>query len=121
MPDLFHVFGSDLAVGATGGLAVAVEPDFTRQRILRRLLTNPGDYIWHPDYGAGLGRFVGQPEQPLRLAAIVRRQIALEAGVAQTPAPEISVAGQVDGSLFLSISYVDAATGLPQTLEHTVT
>lgn len=121
MPDLFHVFGSDLVVAASGDLATASEPDFTRQRILRRFLTNPGDYIWHPDYGAGLPQFVGQPEQPLRIAAIVRRQIALEAGVATSPTPTVAVTYLPTGAVFVAITYSESATGLPQTLNHTVT
>ena len=46
MPDLAHQFGADLVAGATGDLAVVDGPALGRQRVLRRLLTNPGDYIW---------------------------------------------------------------------------
>ena len=61
MPDLAHEFGADLQAGPTGDLALADGAALGRQRVLRRLLTNPGDYIWHPTYGAGLARFVGHP------------------------------------------------------------
>ena len=49
MPDLSHEFGADLLAGPTGDLAVAAGAGLGRQRVLRRLLTNPGDYIWQPD------------------------------------------------------------------------
>ena len=54
MPDINHLWGNDLAFSATGDLATADVPTLTQQRVLRRLLTNPGDYIWELDYGAGL-------------------------------------------------------------------
>lgn len=60
MQDLAHYFGNDLSVSAAGDL-LAVDGDTkTQQRILRRLLTNPGDMMFHPDYGAGLGQWVGK-------------------------------------------------------------
>ena len=50
-----------LRAGAAGDLAPAAGTLRGQQRVLRRLLTNPGDYIWQPGYGAGLGQFVGKP------------------------------------------------------------
>ena len=61
MPDISHQFSADLSLSPTGDLATITAPQLTQQRVLRRLLTNPGDYIWHPSYGAGLAAFVGQP------------------------------------------------------------
>ena len=53
----------------------------TQQRVLRRLLTNPGDYIWQLGYGAGLGQFVGRPGVPAAIAGVAGAQILLEAAV----------------------------------------
>ena len=57
MSDISHQWGSDLSIGPTGDFALVSGAILGQQRVLRRLLTNPGDYIWHPDYGAGLAEF----------------------------------------------------------------
>ena len=43
MVDLALQFGGDLAVGPTGDLELADGSVLTQQRVLRRLLTNPGE------------------------------------------------------------------------------
>ena len=60
MADAFHQWGSDLATGSTGDISTISGQLLGQQRVLRRLLTNPGEYIWQLDYGAGLARFIGQ-------------------------------------------------------------
>lgn len=116
MTDLAHYFGNDLLFSATGDLAAVDVPVVTQQRLLRRLLTNPGDYIWHPGYGAGLGRFVGQPINVAQIRAIVRRQVLMERAVARTPAPVITVQAAANNTATVTIRYADAATGQVQTL-----
>jgi phage baseplate assembly protein W len=116
MADLSHQFGADLALSPTGDLATAATNTLTQQRVLRRLLTNPGDYIWNLDYGAGLARFVGQPTGPARIAAIVRSQIFKEASVARMPEPLIDVQSTRSGIATVHIRYADANTGETQTL-----
>lgn len=91
MTDAFHQWGSDLALGPTGDVASVSGQLLGQQRVLRRLLTNPGDYIWQLDYGAGLARFIGQPVNPLQISAVVRSQIFKEAAVARQPEPLIDV------------------------------
>lgn len=120
MPDLSHLWGSDVAVGPTGDLLLVADPSLGQQRVLRRLLTNPGDYIWQPDYGAGLARFVGQPEQTGAIRAVVRSQIFQEAAVARTPEPLIDVQFDVSGSVYVQIRYVDATYGQTQVLSFSV-
>jgi len=46
MSDISHLWGNDLTIGPTGDLAVASNDGLTQQRVLRRLLTSVGDYIW---------------------------------------------------------------------------
>ena len=58
MHDIAHQWGSDLLTSSVGDLASVSGPLLGQQRVLRRLLTNPGDYIWQLDYGAGLARFI---------------------------------------------------------------
>ena len=60
MADISHTFGADLSLSATGDLLCVTGDTLTQQRVLRRLLTNAGDYIWQlclrrrarPDGGA---------------------------------------------------------------------
>ena len=115
MYDIFHQWGGDLVVGASGDLAVSTGSDTISQRIYRRLLTNVGDYIWNLDYGGGLSQFVGQPENGADIKAVVRTQLALENAVPATPAPQVSI-GLVDpanGSIIASISYTDPNSLMP--------
>ena len=120
MPELYHQFGADLAVGATGDLAVASGTVAGQQRVLRRLLTNPGDYIWQPDYGAGLGQFVGQPVSTAQIRAVIRSQIFKEAAVARTPEPMIDVSTDPGGTVYVHIRYADATSGTTQLLSFSV-
>lgn len=121
MQDVSLLWGQDLTASATGDLELAIGTELGQQRVLRRLLTNPGDYIWRPDYGAGLGQFVGQTVNVSMIQAVIRSQILLESTVAQTPEPVISVASSSDGSVYVDIRYVDANTGSTQILSFAVT
>ena len=91
-----------------------------QQRVLRRLLTNDGDYIWQLGYGAGLAKFVGQPADGTRVRAIIRSQIFKEAAVARTPEPEIVVASDDAGMVSVQMSYADAETNVTQLLDFTL-
>lgn len=119
MNDLFHVWGADLGIGATGDLAVASGTVVGRQRVLRRLLTNPGDYIWQPGYGAGLAQFIGNPANESQIKAVIRSQIFKEAAVAQTPEPvidvQVSPAGAI-GTVYVQIQYTDSSNNETQVL-----
>jgi phage baseplate assembly protein W len=123
MADISHQWGSDLTTGPTGDLAVVTGPALGQQRVLRRLLTNPGDYIWQPDYGAGLARFIGRPGNVLAIRAVVRSQIFKEAAVARTPEPVIDVtldpAGAA-GTVYVHVRYVDADSSQTQILSFSV-
>jgi hypothetical protein len=116
MPDLLHQFGSDLSVGPTGDLAAVSGVALGQQRVLRRLLTNPGDYIWHRSYGAGLGRFVGQTADLQRIHAVVRSQIFKEPAVARSPEPVIDVKADLAGRIYVYIQYTDALSEHTQVL-----
>jgi len=121
--DISHQWGSDFLIGPTGDLVTATGVQRGQQRLLRRLVTSPGDYIWHPDYGAGLARFIGQPGDALQIRAVIRSQIFKEAAVARLPEPVIDVqfspAGAV-GTVYVHIRYVDAPTGQTQVLSFSV-
>jgi phage baseplate assembly protein W len=120
MADIWHQFGDDLAVGVTGDLVPVSGTALGQQRVLRRLLTNPGDYIWHPDYGAGLGQFVGLPAQTAQIRAVIRSQILREAAVAASPEPTVDVQSDNTGTFTVNITYADAASGQTQLLTFSV-
>ena len=120
MADLWHQFGADLTVGPTGDLALASNPVLTQQRVLRRLLTNPLDYIWHVSYGAGLGQFVGQPAVEPQIQGAILGQIFNEAAVARSPEPAIEVSSDPTGTVAVQLRYSDADTGATQLLSFSV-
>jgi hypothetical protein len=91
-------WGSDLSVGPGGDIGVAPVQIEIQQRIIRRLLTTPGDYIWHTDYGAGLGSFVGEPCSPELIEGTILNQLQNEALVAVNPPPTIKTDQSLAGS-----------------------
>lgn len=77
---LSHVFGNDLVLNS-GGLGTVSGAELTRQSLLRRLLTVPGDYIWQLDYGVGLPLMVGQVIAPEAMESVIQAQVQADAGV----------------------------------------
>jgi hypothetical protein len=115
MYDIFHEWGNDLVVGSGGDLALSTGSDTTSQRVFRRLLTNPGDYIWNLDYGGGLGQFVGIPAYPADIEGIISTQLALETAVPTTPAPQVtaSIVDAANGYVAATITYADPSSMAP--------
>lgn len=112
--DIGHEWGGDLNVSPSGDLAVTVGPPVVKQRILRRLLTNPGTYIWNLGYGAGLPGFIGTTSARGQIEAVVRSQIMLETAIARVPGVEIKVSdlnGSDLGAFEVGIQYRDAPNG----------
>lgn len=116
MADISHVVGLDLALGPTGDLAVVSNPSLGQQRVLRRLLTNPGDYIWNLTYGAGLPGMVGRPTNPTAIQGLILSQMFRESAVAQSPVPQVTVSSDNDGTVYAYVQYSDADTGQTQVL-----
>lgn len=107
MTDIYHYLGSDIGLSSTGDLLAVDGTEEGKQRVLRRLLTNSGDYIWHPEYGAGLPQMIGDNVDIDKITAIIDGQMRLEAVVSQSPAPIIDVSPTSTG-VFCSIQYNDA-------------
>lgn len=110
MADLALQFGGDLEISQTGDLAVVESSLLVQQRVMRRLLTNPGEYIWQINYGAGLGQFVGQTGNPNLVSGLIRKQLQLESRVAKDPAPSITTSITDGKTLTVSIGYVESET-----------
>ena len=130
LSDLDHYWGEDLNASNSGDLAAVTGAERGKQRVLRRLMTNPvdevrglpPDYIWEPTYGEGLPRLIGQPGQAAEIASRIRSGLAKEEAVSQTPAPQISVTPTATDitAYEISIAYEDAATGAPVALTFTL-
>jgi len=115
MADLYHNFGGDLVLGATGDLlATQDQTTETTQRLLRRLLTPQGDYIWELPFGAGLPQQVGLPTAETAIRNAIRAQIFQDSGVAKIPEPVITFTRDTTGLAVANISYTDAVTGQTQ-------
>ncbi len=110
--DLNHLWGGDLGSSPSGDIALSSGTQRGQQRVLRRLLTNPGDYVFQPSYGAGLPQYVGQLLDVGTVVALIRSQILLEDSVAKTPPPQINVRQTpTDLTGFaVTIGYTDALT-----------
>jgi hypothetical protein len=120
MADLALQFGGDLSVSVTGDISVSDGMALTQERVMRRLLTNSGDYIWQLRYGAGLGQFVGVPAASGSIIGITKSQLSLESAVAVSPAPSVTVESANDGTVTLMLRYTDAPTGQSSVLSFSV-
>ncbi|MGA7584842.1 MAG: hypothetical protein WCB03_02320 [Rouxiella badensis] len=83
-------------------------------------MTNPGDYIFHPAYGASLGQKVGESVNINEWKALILGQMLLEDAVAQDPTPTVTLT-IIEQGVSVYVSYTDATTGTPATLSFDVT
>ena len=118
--DIGHDFGGDVRLSPTGDLLRVTGNVRSAERVYRRLLTNPGDYIWHPDYGAGLPQKVGGLVDVAEIRALIRRQMMREASVQQTPTPPAIVATAIPNCVSVQISYVALPDRQPTALSFSV-
>jgi len=114
MADLAHLIGGDLSVNAAGDLAIVDLDSWTQQKVLRRLLTNAGDYIWQLTYGGGLAAMIGAPTSAQQIVAVIRQQMMLESAVAQQPEPRATVQTDERSTVFATVTYTDSTTGSQQ-------
>jgi hypothetical protein len=123
--DINHIIGADFALtSSTAGTAdvdTAIDPVEGQERVLRRLLTNPGDYVWQPAYGAGLAAYIGKPIVSGQINGVIRKQMRLEQVVVQSPPPTVSVNSDKAGTTLASIQYIDAASQLTSVLSIPIT
>lgn len=114
--DIQQFFGNDISLDSTGNLVTSSGSEQAKEAIIRRLLTNPGEYIWHADYGAGIGRFVGENLSPAnydKIRSAVVSQILKEPTVAKNPAPKISFTALPNNILQADVLYYDALDNVP--------
>lgn len=115
MADLYHMWGTDIQFSAGGDMLMTGGSEEGRQRVLRRLLTSQGQYLWDLGYGAGLPRLIGRAPTVQTVQAVTLSQMLLEAVVAHDPPPVVVVTPLQGTNQGYSddISYVDVGTGDP--------
>lgn len=109
MPDIAHYWGEDVTPASDGDFLSSAAVNEANERVLRRLLTAPGDYVWHPAYGAGLPQEIGQLVDVRRIEGIVLQHLALESAVSQAVNPKVTVKSITNG-VHLHIEYTIAAS-----------
>jgi hypothetical protein len=117
--DIGHYIGGDLQLSATGDLLAVDSILESNQRILRRLLTNAGDYIWQLNYGAGLPKRIGSTTDEKEMTALITSQMQLEQSVVQNPPPQVTLDDLGDG-FEIDIAYVEQDSQAPVTLSFDV-
>jgi hypothetical protein len=119
MADAGLYFGGDLLLSATGDLLAVDSVLESNQRILRRLLTNAGDYIWQLNYGAGLPKRIGSTMDENELRSLITSQMQLEQSVLQNPPPQILL-DDIGNGFEIDITYVEQDSKAPVTLSFDV-
>jgi hypothetical protein len=127
--DLFIELQSDFLLTANGDIVAAEGWDEVRQRIERRIFTNPAaaqdngavipaDYIFDPEYGLGARAAVGNTFTQQMIAAFTQRiyeGVMVDQGVNNNVPPVITVKQVNPQNVEFSIQ-VTLATGLAQTI-----
>ena len=110
MSDISHTFGYDLDISDTGDIAIASGSNIGKQRITRRLCTNPGDYIFWADYGAGLPQRIGSTDTLNDITSVILEQMKMEAAISQSPTPSVKMQTLTDNTKKIIIQYSDSTT-----------
>lgn len=131
MPDINHNWGDDIMAGPTGDLSLVDGDAETKQRILRRLMTNNalpgtgsveaqiGDYLFNQAYGGGVPRRIGTNLDVDATKSQITAQMLLEDGVAHSPEPTVAVRS-FPGGVQCTLGYTSSITKTPQILDFTV-
>lgn len=114
--DFLAPFGEDMALGAASDVSILGQQgtDFSFiaardeliQRLIRRLLTNPGEWLPFPFYGGGLRAFVNEPlssRLAFQIKSICIAQVMEEPDVAALPAPVITLKKPFADALIVTI------------------
>lgn len=113
--DLLAPFGGDLSFGPTvdvstsgisgGDFDFLVDRDELIQRIIRRLLTDPGEWIPFPNYGAGLRRYVDETLTVVlanKIKNTILGQLLQEPDVSEAPLPSVALS-TIPNGIFVAI------------------
>ena len=121
--DISHEIGDDIRLDSTNDLAFVFDTDETNQRIMRRLFTNKGTYIWNAKWGASIPWKVGETLS-LELYNLVVNEVTAavleDEDVAKDPPPEISIKTTNNG-LICYIRYYNTSSDKHDTISFRVT
>jgi hypothetical protein len=120
--DAYLNFGQDLQLSSTLDLLMADGSTLSEQRIIRRLMTNPLDYIWYPEYGAGIASYIGQPftdDTYDNIQNTILSNMFLENTVSQMPQPDI-LFQTIQTGIFVQINYTISPSLQPIVLTFSV-
>ncbi len=117
MYDISSSWGGDLDLSPTGDLLL-VEPgqDYTLQRLIRTLFTNPGGLELHPGYGVGIGSWEGETFGQAEAMALEGLVYVNLLGIPEVKDPTVSVSIDSPTLVTVTCSFIDAATGQPSKL-----
>jgi len=108
MGDLNHFWSSDIEVSGSGDASFVDGSTESQQLIIRDICTNPGDYIWHPEYGCGAGAYVGETANKLKeLKAKILFRLAAYPEILRSPVPEVTISPD-DTKINIKIKYQEA-------------
>lgn len=119
LDDIAHLWSQDLRLSPTGDLGRVNRHPRSQERVLRRLMTNPGEYIFHPEYGAGLPRMVGTNIDLGKIQALIEGQMMLEASVVRDPPPKADVR-EITGGVAVKVQYLSLPDKQPVSLSFDV-
>lgn len=116
--DLFCEWNNDLVLTPWGSIQTAVGWDNVRQRIIRSLITSaaqklpdgsttPPDYVFHPTYGIGAGKLVGQnPTQQYKqdLTGRINQAVLQDVSVDPGSVPAVKFTQPQPGTWLVAIS-----------------
>lgn len=98
--DVHHIIGDDILLDKSNDLAFVFDTDETNQRIMRRLFTNKGTYIWNAKWGASIPWRVGDTlsaEVYREIVNEIRAAVLEDGNVAKDPLPEITIEQSSNG------------------------
>jgi hypothetical protein len=119
MADLYHYWSDDLQQGSSGDLRPVAGLEESEQRVIRRLMTSPGELVFHPTYGAGLPAHVGDTMNLFEIESLIISQIGLESSVADTPQPTVTLVAGLN-TLSVQIKYTESSTTTARLLSFTL-
>lgn len=105
--DLYQYYGNDLQITSSGDLFVADLAILSQQRVIRRLSTPNGGFIWDTSYGAGIPGYIGEQlssDNFDSIKSLILSNILLENTVSPNPEPQIFL-NVIQGGLFCQIQY----------------
>ena len=121
--DIYHEIGDDIQLDSTNDLLFVHDTTETNQRIMRRLFTNKGTYIWNSKFGASIPWKVGESlslEVYKDIVNQVTASVLEDDDVAKSPPPEINIKTTSNG-LICYIKYYNLSSDEHDTITLQVT